>query len=179
MRSLFPLLVSTALVLCLPVSVASQTGPQPGPNQQPVEGSADQQDQPALLVADKIFITPDRKLIAEGNVEAFQGDVKLTARRITYDRETGELTLDGPIRIDQGGRSTVLADSAQLDGGFQNGLLSGARLVFDQQVQIASVQGHPLDRAVYAIQQGLGDLVPCLRQRQAAAMADPGAQGHP
>ena len=140
MRSLVPVLVSTALVLCLPVSAASQTGPQPGPNQQPAEGSAEQQDQPALLVADKIFITPDRKLIAEGNVEAFQGDVKLSARRITYDRETGELTLDGPIRIDQGGRSTVLADSAQLDGGFQNGLLSGARLVFDQQVQIASVQ---------------------------------------
>ena len=136
MRSVLSLLLSSALILSLPAAVAAQSEPEGAAS----EADATEQNQPALLVADEIFITPDRKLVAEGNVEAFQGDVKLTAQSVTYDRETGELTLTGPIRIDQGGNSTLLADSAQLDSGIQNGLLMGARMVFDQQVQIASVQ---------------------------------------
>ncbi|RLK10842.1 LPS-assembly protein LptD [Ruegeria conchae] len=136
MRPILSLLLSTALILSLP-TVAMAQSEVPGATN---DTGATQQNQPALLVADEIFITPDRKLVAEGNVEAFQGDVKLTAQSVTYDRETGELTLVGPIRIDQGGDSTLLADSAQLDSGIQNGLLMGARMVFEQQVQIASVQ---------------------------------------
>ncbi len=136
MRPILSLLLSTALILSLP-AVAMAQSEVPGATN---DTSATEQNQPALLVADEIFITPDRKLVAEGNVEAFQGDVKLTAQSVTYDRETGELTLVGPIRIDQGGDSTLLADSAQLDSGIQNGLLMGARMVFEQQVQIASVQ---------------------------------------
>lgn len=136
MRRLLVLLLSSVAVFSTPAAVSAQTT---GNAASGVE-AGQQQNQPALLVADKIFITPDRKLVAEGNVEAFQGDIKITADRVVFDRETGELTLEGPIRIDQGGRSTVLADSAQLDDGIQNGLLTGARLVFDQQVQIASVQ---------------------------------------
>jgi len=95
---------------------------------------------PALLVADKVFVTPDRQLIAEGNVEAFQGDVRLSASRITFDQATGELTIEGPIRIDQGGSVMVLADAAQMDAGLQNGILTGARLVLDQQLQLAGLQ---------------------------------------
>ncbi|WP_120632958.1 LPS-assembly protein LptD [Ruegeria sp. EL01] len=133
MRHIVPLLLTSALALSVPAGLVAQTTtPQ-------AQGSQEEQE-PALLVADKVFITSDRSLVAEGNVEAFQGDVKLSARRVVYNRETGELTLEGPIRIDQDGRSTVLADSAQLDSGLQNGLLIGARMVFDQQVQIASVQ---------------------------------------
>lgn len=97
-------------------------------------------DAPAMLVADRVFVTADRTLIAEGNVEAFQGDIRLRARRITFDRANGKLTIDGPIRIDQGGTITVLADSAEMDKGLQNGLLTGARMVMDQQLQLASVQ---------------------------------------
>ena len=135
MRPILTALLSSALVLSVPVGGSAQTaGDPPAPDQ------TAQEEQPALLVADKIFITPDRKLVAEGNVEAFQGDTKLTASKVIYDRETGALTLTGPIRIDQGGQSTLLANSAELDSGFQNGLLTGARMVFDQQVQIASVQ---------------------------------------
>ncbi|MEO1106485.1 MAG: LPS assembly protein LptD [Pseudomonadota bacterium] len=132
-RILFALMAS-ALAVTAPAALLAQTAPAPATNQ------ATQQDEPALLVADKIFITPERVLVAEGNVEAFQGDAKVSAQRITFDRETGKLSLEGPIRIDQGGRTTLLADSAELDDGLQNGLLIGARMVFDQQVQVASVQ---------------------------------------
>ncbi|WP_037316046.1 LPS-assembly protein LptD [Ruegeria halocynthiae] len=135
MRILASLLLSGAVAVAMPSGTLAQT--QPGLTPSP---DAAQEDQPALLVADKVFITPERVLVAEGNVEAFQGDVKLTAKRVTFNRDTGELTLEGPVRIDQGGATTILADSAELDSGFQNGLLIGARMVFDQQVQIASVQ---------------------------------------
>jgi len=135
MRRMTCLLLTSALALSLPAGLSAQTGPT-----QSQAPTTQEQEQPALLVADKVFITPDRKLVAEGNVEAFQGDAKLSASRVVFDRENGQLTLEGPIRIDQGGQSTVLADAAELDNGFQNGLLLGARMVFDQQVQIASVQ---------------------------------------
>ncbi|WP_420586899.1 LPS-assembly protein LptD [Ruegeria sp.] len=133
MRLLTRLFLSGAVALALPLGAYGQSQPAPPP-------ATAQEDQPALLVADKVFITADSVLVAEGNVEAFQGDVKITADRVTYDRETGALQLEGPVRIDQGGQSTILADSAELDEGLQNGLLIGARMVFDQQVQIASVQ---------------------------------------
>ncbi len=96
--------------------------------------------EPAMLVADSVFITSDQQLIAEGNVEAFQGDVRLRAKRISFDRESGKLTIEGPIRIDQGGTTTILADSAEMDSDLTNGLLSGARVVLDQQLQMAALQ---------------------------------------
>ena len=133
MRVLSCLLLSTVMSLAVPLHVAAQ-------DQNSAPQQTSEQNQPALLVADQVFITQDRVLIAEGNVEAFQGDTKLTAPRVTYDPETDKLLLEGPLRLDQGGETTVLADSAELDSDMQNGLLIGARMVFDQQVQIASVQ---------------------------------------
>jgi LPS-assembly protein len=95
---------------------------------------------PAMLVADRVFVTADRKLIAEGNVEAFQGDTRIRASRITFDQSGGKLQIEGPIRIDHGDRSIVLADAAEMDRDLQNGLLTGARMVLDQQVQMAALQ---------------------------------------
>ncbi|MBL3704821.1 LPS assembly protein LptD [Sulfitobacter sp. BDSS02] len=95
---------------------------------------------PAVLVADDVYVTPDRTLVAEGNVEAFQDDIRMRAKRITFDQDSETLTVEGPIRIDQGGEITVFADFAELDRGLQNGLLTGARMVLNQQVQMASLQ---------------------------------------
>jgi LPS-assembly protein len=96
--------------------------------------------QPALLVADQVFVTPERQLIAEGNVSAIQGQTRLRAERITYDRATGSLLIEGPIRIDEGDGITILADQAELDDGLRNGLLIGARLVLERRLQLASLQ---------------------------------------
>jgi len=113
---------------------------QPGPVRAQDTAQQTEARGPAILVADSVFITPDRTLVAEGNVEAFQGDTRLRARKITYDREAGILTVEGPIRIDEGGEITVLANYAELDRDLQNGLLTGARMVFQQQLQLASLQ---------------------------------------
>ncbi len=103
-------------------------------------GADSKTESPALLTADRVFVTAERRLIAEGNVEAFQGDIRLRAARITFDRVSGKLTIDGPIRIDQGGTTTVLADFAEMDKGLQNGILSGARLILNEQLQLAGLQ---------------------------------------
>lgn len=128
MLALLAPLESTAQTTSPAPSNAAQTAPVPGVDQ----------EAPAVLVADNVFVTSGRQLVAEGNVEVFQGDIRLTARRITYDQESGSLTVEGPVRIDQGDRSSVLADGAQLENGLRDGLLSGARLVLDQQLQLAA-----------------------------------------
>ncbi|WP_323764264.1 LPS-assembly protein LptD [Marinovum sp.] len=97
-------------------------------------------DDPALLVADTVVVTPDERLIAEGNVEALYDGTRIWARRITYARETDSLIIEGPIRIDDGESIVILADSAELDSDLENGLLRGARMVLDQQLQLAAVQ---------------------------------------
>lgn len=127
-RALLSTVVPLWLGLAGPAAVAQQTAPM-------TDSTA-----PAMLVADRVFVSPDRKLVAEGHVEAYQGDIRLQAARIVYDRQSGTLSLEGPIRIDQGGNLTVLANAAELDSGLRNGILRGARMVFDQQVQLAALQ---------------------------------------
>ena len=95
---------------------------------------------PAVLVADDLFITRDRVLVAQGNVEAFQGNTRIRAGSIRYDDQTGGLTIEGPIVLNDGEGSVILADAAELDQGLQNGLLRGARMILNQQVQLAAVQ---------------------------------------
>ncbi|NRB05619.1 MAG: LPS-assembly protein LptD [Rhodobacteraceae bacterium] len=99
-----------------------------------------QSAKPATLIADDIQLTRDNKLIANGNVEAFQNGQILRASRITYDRANGKLIIEGPIVIDDGKTLVTIADQAELDEGFENGILRGARIVIDQQLQLAAVE---------------------------------------
>ncbi|MEX3315288.1 LPS-assembly protein LptD [Sulfitobacter sp. PS-8MA] len=97
-------------------------------------------DRPAVLVADRVFITRDRVLVAQGNVEAFQGETRLRASAIRYDQAKGALVIEGPIVLSEGENTTILADAAELDSELQSGLLSGARMILEQQLQLAAVQ---------------------------------------
>ena len=95
---------------------------------------------PAVLVADQVFITRDRTLVAQGNVEAFQGEVRIRAQAIRYNQQTGGLEIVGPIVLQEGDETLILADAAQLDAELRNGLLTGARLILNQQLQLAAHQ---------------------------------------
>lgn len=106
----------------------------------PLTAAAQSSSSAAVLIADQIFITPDRVLVARGNVEALQGDRRLRAEQIRYDREKGVLSIEGPIVLTEGEDSVILADAAQLDSGLRNGLLTGARMVLDQHLQLAALQ---------------------------------------
>ena len=98
---------------------------------------------PATLVADRIELTEDGLLIAEGNVEAFQDGTRMSASRVVYNGETDKIEIEGPIRVDDGNRTIIVADAGELDTSLHNGILYGAQLVLDRQLQIRSKQ---LDR---------------------------------
>ena len=94
----------------------------------------------ALLVADQVLVENQSRLIATGNVEALYDGTRLNATRIVYDRDSDTLTLDGPLRITDPQGNVLVADSGRIDSEMRNGLLRGARIVLDQQLQMASVE---------------------------------------
>lgn len=100
---------------------------------------------PAVLIADAVFIEADRTLVAQGNVEAFQGNTRLQAKSIRYNETTGGLSIEGPIVLTEGTKTLILADAAQLSPDMQNGILTGARLVLNQQLQLAAQQINRVD----------------------------------
>lgn len=101
---------------------------------------ADTQPDAALLIADQVLVEGDTRLVATGNVEALYDGTRLTAASIVYDRDTDSLTLTGPIRITDTTGNVLVADAGEIDSGIENGLLRGARMVLDEQLQIASVE---------------------------------------
>lgn len=101
--------------------------------------------EPAILVADDVYIEGDDRLVATGNVEALYQGRRIVARSATYDKSTDQLLLEGPITLYDGDYTVVLADSAQLDRDLQNGILMGARIVMDDQLQLAAQQVNRTD----------------------------------
>ena len=63
-------------------------------------------DEPATLVADRVFLTGTGTLSAEGNVEVFFQGTHLSASAIRYDPSADLLTIDGPIQLTHGTSST-------------------------------------------------------------------------
>ncbi|TDX27710.1 LPS-assembly protein LptD [Rhodovulum visakhapatnamense] len=92
----------------------------------------------ATLVADRISVGDLRELVAEGNVEVFYGKTRLEAARIVYDRDGETLAIEGPITLTSGPDTVFLADSAELSADMTEGILRSARMVLDQQLQIAA-----------------------------------------
>ncbi|ETX14663.1 organic solvent tolerance protein [Roseivivax halodurans JCM 10272] len=111
----------------------------------PLSAQTEQAQAPALLVADSVTVENRSRLIATGNVEALHDGTRLRAERIVYDQATGALRIDGPIRITDPDGTILVADTAELDEDFENGLLRGARLVLDEQLQLASVEARRVD----------------------------------
>ncbi|MFD0979769.1 LPS-assembly protein LptD [Tropicimonas aquimaris] len=103
--------------------------------------AAAQEDSPvSTLIADRVEITADGKLVASGNVEALYDGARLRAGRIIYDQDADLLEIEGPIVLTQGENTIVLADSAALSPDLSNGLLRSARVVMDQQLQLAAAE---------------------------------------
>ncbi|MDQ2091266.1 LPS-assembly protein LptD [Marimonas arenosa] len=121
-------LATVLLWIALPMSAPAQTPPAPDPAPA------------AVLVADQVFLDGKTRLVAQGNVEALHGDVRIKARSISYDRTEDRLVIEGPITITKGEDVVVLANQAEMDRGFENALLTGARMVLSQQLQLAALQ---------------------------------------
>ena len=94
----------------------------------------------ASLVAERVEITGTSQLIAEGDVEIFFQGRRLKAQRIVYDSATDRLQITGPIVLVDGSGSFILASQADLSADLANGVLRSARLVLNQQLQLASTE---------------------------------------
>lgn len=103
-------------------------------------GAVAAQAQITTLLADNVNIQGDNTIIATGNVEILAGDARLSAASITYNATTNSLSIEGPIVLIQGAETLFLASSAELDTDFKNGILRSARMVLDQQLQIAAAE---------------------------------------
>ncbi|MGV8987362.1 MAG: LPS-assembly protein LptD [Cypionkella sp.] len=90
------------------------------------------------LVADSVTVQSDQVLVAKGHVEVFFKSQHLTASQITYDRAANRLTISGPLRIEDGTSAVFLADQAELSADLTEGLLTSARIVLDQKLQLAA-----------------------------------------
>lgn len=114
----------------------------PGAQAQTADTTAPVQDEAATLLADRIVLSGSNQLIAEGAVEIYYRSNRLTAARLVYDRETDQLTIDGPIRLIEPGQTgnILLADQAQLSRDLQNGILTGARMVMARELQLAAAK---------------------------------------
>lgn len=100
------------------------------------------QEVPALtaMVADVIRIDGENKLTATGNVELHAGGRLLRAQMLSFDRSTNTLLIGGPIFLQDGPDVVLLADSAEMDPELRTGLIRGARLILQQQLQVAGAE---------------------------------------
>jgi LPS-assembly protein len=141
--------LSNAFAVCLFLCAGQATAQAVSDGAQPPATAPDPDGdptQPAILVADQVYVTPQRQLIAQGNVEALQNGVRITAQKIVYDEQSGSMQIFGPIRIEQNdGQVVILADGAEMDGDLQSGLIRSARVVFGQQIQMSALQMNRID----------------------------------
>lgn len=95
----------------------------------------------ATLIADRLEIAADNRLIADGAVEVFHQGRRLTASRIVYDQTTDRLNIEGPIRLtDEAGTTVIIGAQAELSADLTEGILQSARVVLDQQLQMAATE---------------------------------------
>ena len=94
----------------------------------------------ASLVAERVEITGTSQLIAEGDVEIFFKGRRLKAQRIVYDSATDRLQITGPIVLVDDSGTFILASQADLSADMADGVLKSARLVLNQQLQLASTE---------------------------------------
>ena len=94
----------------------------------------------ATLIADKVAVSGDNSLVASGGVEVLYQGRRLRASRIIYDKTTDKLQIEGPITLSDGSDTLVLASAADLSADLTNGVLTSARLVLNQQLQVAAAR---------------------------------------
>ncbi|WP_108816088.1 LPS-assembly protein LptD [Loktanella sp. Alg231-35] len=94
----------------------------------------------ATLVADTVELNGEDQLVASGNVEVLFDGSRLTASQIIFDQPSDTLQITGPIFIRSADGTILTATAATLDPRLENGILQGARIVLDQQLQLAANQ---------------------------------------
>ncbi|GLQ34128.1 LPS-assembly protein LptD [Amylibacter marinus] len=108
--------------------------------------SAQERTPVASLIADTIrFDGASTRLVARGNVEVFYDRLVLQTEEIIYDQRANRILVPGEFTLREGDDFVVHAAGAELDSKLQAGLISTARVVISQQLQIAAQEVHRAD----------------------------------
>lgn len=99
----------------------------------------------ATLIADSIAFNGEDEIEASGNVEVFYDGNRVLAGRLVYNQRRDELTVSGPITLIEASGQVITATYAELSGDLKEGLIKGARLVLEEQMQIAAVEFNRVD----------------------------------
>ena len=93
------------------------------------------------LIADVITVSEDGNVInAKGNVNISFENQSLKASMISYNKLTGKINALGPIILDDGEQTIILADEAILDKNFNNAVLKRVRFILSRSLEISSAK---------------------------------------
>ena len=94
----------------------------------------------ATLVADSVQVDPSGRLTASGNVIVYYQGTELRAERVVYDRRSDTLEIDGSVVITDENGNVISGDGVSTGGNLKDGVLRSARLVLDQELQLAAAE---------------------------------------
>ena len=93
------------------------------------------------MIADIITVSEDGNVInAKGNVNISFENQSLKASMISYNKLTGKINALGPIILDDGDQTIILADEAILDKNFNNAVLKRVRFILSRSLEISSAK---------------------------------------
>jgi len=96
-------------------------------------------NQPVTFTADSVEYDRENALvIAQGHVEAWQGDHVLRADRITFDRNTGIAAAKGNVVLLEPDGQVLFADYAELTQDMKNGVLRDMRAILAENGRLAA-----------------------------------------
>ncbi|MDG1935941.1 MAG: LPS assembly protein LptD [Paracoccaceae bacterium] len=99
-------------------------------------GQINAQESNSILLADLIELDAQGNLVAQGNVDIVYKDQRLKAPKVVYIKDKNILIMDmGATLTDKNG-SHFIAETAELDRQLLNGIIKGANLVLEQQIQM-------------------------------------------
>ena len=98
------------------------------------------QNPPGYLVADTVTVQSETLLIATGNVVITHGARRIETSKITFDTVTGMIEVNSPLRLTEGDDTIILADAGALDTELQTGLLTTARTLVNDQLQMTAAR---------------------------------------
>jgi LPS-assembly protein len=130
------LFLAILLAVALPVAARAQLG-------EVLTGGASRaqtsRDQPVSFTSDTVEYDRENSLvIAQGHVEAWQGDHVLRADKVTFDRNTGVAAAKGNVVLLEPDGQVLFADYAELTQDMKNGVLRDMRAILAQNGRMAA-----------------------------------------
>ncbi|PLS20334.1 LPS-assembly protein LptD [Neptunicoccus cionae] len=115
---------------------------------EPQNLSSSEETRPISLIADTVSFDPATGVLtASGNVQVFRGTQVLATDRLVYDQRNRHLSVPGRMTLTDGKDVITRAAGAELDTDLENGLIEGAELLIQQQLQLVSERMHRQDGA--------------------------------